>query len=222
MFSTIIQDFVPKFWSVYRWWVVIGLIPILVVALMAFHHVCGTGRGKTAIPLLVIAGVFSVVISLFGIPELLDSIGGDGAARITAIFYYGLSAVLLICLVGMAFDDKFCERRYNRDERITKEAGNYIEVKISHVLYNDESFNVFCDYEDPVTGRDKSFLSRPFYWEDMGMTKKDAGKVTGALVGKPVKVYVKGTEKRPYKQYYVDVKLSPKGENGCADCVVSM
>lgn len=222
MLNTIVQNFVPKFWSVYRWWVLIGLIPILVAALIAFHHDCGTGRGKITLPLLVIAGAFSVVISLFVIPELLNSIGGDGAAKITAIFYYGLSAVLLICLVGMAFDDKLCERSYNRDERITKETGNYIEVKISHVLYNDESFNVFCDYEDPVTGRDKSFLSRPFYWEDMGLTKEDAGKVTGALVGKPVKVYVKGTEKRPYRQYYVDLKLSPVVEDSCQAGVISM
>lgn len=76
---------------------------------MAFHHDCGTGRGKVTLPLLVIAGVFSVVISLFGIPELLNSIGGDSAAKITAIFCYGFSAVLLIALVGMAFDDKFCD-----------------------------------------------------------------------------------------------------------------
>ena len=146
---------------------------------MAFHHDCGTGRGKVTLQLLVIAGVFSVVISLFGIPELLNSIGGDSAAKITAIFCYGFSAVLLIALVGMAFDDKF------------------------------------CDYEAPVTGKNKSFLSRPFYWDDMGLTKEDVGKVTGALVGKPVKVYVKGTEKSPYKQYYVDLKLSPVVEDSC-------
>lgn len=63
--------------------------------------------------------------------------------------------------------------------------------------------------------KNKSFLSRPFYWEDMGLTKEDVGKVTGALVGKPVKVYVKGTEKSPYKQYYVDLKLSPVVEDSC-------
>lgn len=49
----------------------------------------------------------------------------------------------------------------------------------------------------------------------MGLTKEDVGKVTGALVGKPVKVYVKGTEKSLYKQYYVDLKLSPVVEDSC-------
>ena len=66
--------------------------------------------------MLVIAGLCAVVSSLFGIPELLDSIGGDGAARITAIFYYGLSAVVLFCLVVRGFDDKFGESPYNREE----------------------------------------------------------------------------------------------------------
>ena len=76
MLNTIIHDIVPKFWSVYRWWVLAGIFILYIVVLHIWLHSYNEERriaDISAIILGVIVAVYSFYATIALLPEALAS-----------------------------------------------------------------------------------------------------------------------------------------------------